>query len=95
MTLAAVIRKLYLLPVQFYRLCISPWLPDSCRHTPTCSVYCIQAVEYHGIIRGTILATWRILRCNPWGTHGYDPVPPPNFYKIRRQLRRAKLKYKH
>ncbi|MBP5503411.1 MAG: membrane protein insertion efficiency factor YidD [Bacteroidales bacterium] len=95
MNLAAVIRYIYLLPVRFYRACISPWLPDACRHTPTCSVYALQAVEYHGIIRGTLLAVWRILRCNPWGTHGYDPVPPPNFYKIRRALRRAKQKQTH
>ncbi|MCR5455630.1 MAG: membrane protein insertion efficiency factor YidD [Bacteroidales bacterium] len=70
-----IIRKAYLLPVYFYRIAISPILPNSCRHTPTCSQYCIQAVSKHGIIIGTLLAAFRILRCNPWGSHGYDPVP--------------------
>lgn len=70
-----IIRKAYLLPVYFYRIAISPILPNSCRHTPTCSQYCIQAVSTHGIIIGTLLASFRILRCNPWGSHGYDPVP--------------------
>ncbi|MBR4440321.1 MAG: membrane protein insertion efficiency factor YidD [Bacteroidales bacterium] len=93
MKLAAVIRKIYLFPVYLYRWCISPWLPDMCRHTPTCSKYCLQAVEYHGIIRGSILTAWRILRCNPWGTHGFDPVPPPGFYRIRRALRRARKNF--
>ena len=70
-----IIRKAFLLPVYFYRIAISPILPNSCRHTPTCSQYCIQAVMVHGIIIGTLLTTFRIIRCNPFGTHGYDPVP--------------------
>jgi putative membrane protein insertion efficiency factor len=68
--------KLLILPVKFYRYSISPLLPMSCRHYPTCSEYAIEALNVHGIIRGTMLAIWRILRCNPWGTSGYDPVPP-------------------
>jgi len=51
-------------------------LPNSCRHVPTCSEYAMEALKIHGIFRGSLLAVWRILRCNPWGTHGYDPVPP-------------------
>ena len=47
-----------------------------CRYTPTCSQYFIRAVQVHGAWRGFILGTWRILRCNPWGGSGYDPVPP-------------------
>lgn len=70
-----ILRKAYLLPVYFYRLAISPLLPNSCRHSPTCSQYCIQAVTQHGIIIGSLLTFFRILRCNPWGTYGYDPVP--------------------
>lgn len=46
-----------------------------CRHTPTCSQYMYEAVEIHGSIKGVYLGTKRILRCNPWGTFGYDPVP--------------------
>lgn len=47
----------------------------SCRHIPTCSNYAIEAIETHGVIKGSILAIKRIIRCNPWGTSGYDPVP--------------------
>ncbi|MBQ5404848.1 MAG: membrane protein insertion efficiency factor YidD [Bacteroidales bacterium] len=75
MKLLPLIRKIFLLPVYFYRAVISPWLPDACRHTPTCSQYCIQAVMKHGIFVGFFLAAFRILRCNPWGTSGIDNVP--------------------
>jgi len=70
-----ILKKAYLLPVYFYRACISPLLPPACRHTPTCSQYCIQAIMIHGIFVGSALTTFRILRCNPFGTHGHDPVP--------------------
>ena len=49
---------------------------SGCRYTPTCSQYFIQAVRIHGAWRGFLLGSWRILRCNPWGGSGYDPVPP-------------------
>lgn len=75
MTFQDIIRKLFLVPVYFYRACISPMLPDACRHSPTCSQYCIQAIMTHGIITGSVLTIFRLLRCAPWGTHGYDPVP--------------------
>lgn len=63
------------LPVHFYRMCISPMLPPSCRFTPTCSQYALEALRRHGPLRGTWLAIRRILRCHPWGGSGYDPVP--------------------
>lgn len=66
---------LVLLPVRFYRLFISPLIPSSCRYTPTCSEYAVQAVQKHGPVKGSWLAIKRILRCHPWGGHGYDPVP--------------------
>ncbi len=66
---------LVLLPVRFYRLFISPLIPSSCRYTPTCSEYALQAVQKHGPVKGVWLAIRRILRCHPWGGHGYDPVP--------------------
>lgn len=47
-----------------------------CRYTPSCSAYFIRAVEVHGALKGSMLGAWRILRCNPWGGSGYDPVPP-------------------
>lgn len=49
---------------------------NSCRHTPTCSQYAIEALEMHGTLKGGYLSAKRILRCNPWGSIGYDPVPP-------------------
>ena len=61
--------------VRFYQVCISPLKPPYCRFTPTCSAYAIQALRKHGPIKGSLLAIWRILRCNPWGGSGYDPVP--------------------
>ena len=63
-------------PIRFYQLTISPLLPQSCRHIPTCSSYAIEALKTHGIFKGTWLAIKRLSKCHPWGTHGYDPVPP-------------------
>ncbi len=63
------------LPIVFYQKCISPLTPPSCRFTPTCSEYAKQALKKHGPVKGLALAIWRILRCNPWGGSGYDPVP--------------------
>ena len=59
--------------VRLYQLVLSPLFPPSCRYTPTCSQYAVQALREYGALRGIILATWRILRCNPWGGHGHDP----------------------
>lgn len=61
--------------VKFYRYAISPLTMASCRFTPTCSAYSIEAIQKHGPLRGGWLSLKRILRCNPWGGHGYDPVP--------------------
>ncbi len=61
--------------ITLYKLLISPILPNSCRYTPTCSVYAIDAIKKHGSLKGGWLALKRILRCNPWGGSGYDPVP--------------------
>ncbi|MEF2644104.1 MAG: membrane protein insertion efficiency factor YidD [Paramuribaculum sp.] len=69
------IRRIFILPIRFYQLCISPMLPASCRFVPTCSQYAIEAIMKHGIFRGSYLAIRRILRCHPWGGSGYDPVP--------------------
>lgn len=64
-----------LLPICFYRHCISPFTPSSCRFTPTCSAYAMEAIRKHGPFYGLYLAVRRILRCHPWGGSGYDPVP--------------------
>ncbi len=66
---------LLIIPVKIYQLFISPMLGASCRYTPTCSEYSIQALKKHGPIKGLYLAVKRILSCNPWGGHGHDPVP--------------------
>ncbi|MDE6574091.1 MAG: membrane protein insertion efficiency factor YidD [Muribaculaceae bacterium] len=63
------------LPIYFYRSCISPLTPPSCRFTPTCSAYALEALQKHGPIKGMWLAIKRICRCHPWGGSGYDPVP--------------------
>ena len=63
------------LPIHFYRACISPMTPPTCRFTPTCSRYALEALCRHGPIRGLWLAIRRIARCHPWGGSGYDPVP--------------------
>lgn len=62
-------------PIRFYQRFISPLTPPTCRFTPTCSNYAIQAIRKHGPFKGLALAVWRIMRCNPWGGSGYDPVP--------------------
>lgn len=61
--------------VRFYQAAISPYLPSSCRYTPTCSHYTIEALQKHGLIKGGWLAIKRISSCQPWGGKGYDPVP--------------------
>ncbi|MGM9760395.1 MAG: membrane protein insertion efficiency factor YidD [Parabacteroides sp.] len=66
---------LFLLPVYFYKYFISPLTPPSCRFTPTCSEYAVQAVRKYGPFRGGWLTLKRLLRCHPWGGSGYDPVP--------------------
>ncbi|BCI63987.1 membrane protein insertion efficiency factor YidD [Coprobacter secundus] len=64
-----------LIPIYFYRACISPLKPPTCRFVPTCSEYAIQAIKKYGPLKGTYLAIKRILHCHPWGGSGYDPVP--------------------
>lgn len=62
-------------PIRFYRQFVSPLTPPSCRFTPTCSQYAIEAIQKHGPFKGLYLAIKRLLRCHPWGGSGYDPVP--------------------
>ncbi len=62
-------------PIRLYKRAVSPFLPPSCRFTPTCSTYAIEAIERHGPVRGVWLGTKRICRCQPWGGSGFDPVP--------------------
>lgn len=75
---------LLLLPVYFYKAAISPLLPASCRHVPTCSQYAIEAIKIYGPFKGLWLATRRLSKCHPWGTHGYDPVPPKGYINVKK-----------
>jgi hypothetical protein len=74
-TLRQLPRSALIALVRGYRLLLSPWVGQSCRFTPTCSAYAIEALQRHGAIVGTGLAGWRILRCNPWCHGGCDEVP--------------------
>ena len=67
--------RLLSMPVLLYRAAISPLLPPSCRFTPTCSAYALEALRRHGALKGTWLTPTRLARCHPWGGSGYDPVP--------------------
>ncbi|MEE0908288.1 MAG: membrane protein insertion efficiency factor YidD [Muribaculaceae bacterium] len=66
---------LLILPIRFYRACISPMFPPACRYVPTCSQYAIEAITKYGPVKGLWLAVKRLLRCHPWGGSGFDPVP--------------------
>ena len=66
----------FVLLVKIYQWMISPLLPKSCRFEPTCSHYTLEALKTHGLWKGGILSVKRIAKCNPWGSSGYDPVPP-------------------
>lgn len=61
--------------IRLYQGAISPYLPPSCRYTPSCSQYGVEAIQKHGAIKGGWLTMKRVCSCNPWGGHGYDPVP--------------------
>jgi putative membrane protein insertion efficiency factor len=75
-------RKALLLFIKFYKLAISPYWPGQCRYDPTCSVFAVDAIETHGALKGTWLATKRIGRCHPGRPRGYDPVPEKNVKNI-------------
>jgi uncharacterized protein len=68
-------RLLIQFALRAYKRLISPMLPHSCRFVPTCSEYAMEAVERHGAVRGSLLATWRLLRCHPFARAGVDLVP--------------------
>ena len=73
------LRKILIAPfvllVRFYQGGISPFFPPTCRYTPTCSHYTIEALQKHGLFKGGWMAAKRIISCGPWGGKGYDPVP--------------------
>lgn len=76
-TIRNLIKKVLIFLIKTYQMTLSPrFSHGSCRYTPTCSQYALEAIEIHGIFKGCLLAAWRILRCNPFSKGGCDPVPP-------------------
>lgn len=74
-------RRVVLAPLLVYQRVISPALPRRCRYEPTCSAYAVQAVERYGVLRGVVLAGWRLLRCNPFSRGGCDPVSAQRLFR--------------
>ena len=71
------------LPIRLYQRVISPALPKRCKYHPSCSAYALQAIRSYGILRGVVLAAWRLLRCNPWSHGGFDPVEQQRLFRPR------------
>ncbi len=74
-------RRAALAPIRVYQRVISPAFPRRCKYHPTCSAYAVQAIESYGILRGAVLAAWRLLRCNPFSHGGYDPVSAQTLFR--------------
>jgi len=70
-------------PIHVYRRVVSPALPARCKYYPSCSAYALQAIGTYGILRGAVLAAWRLLRCNPLSHGGYDPVSAQTLFRPR------------
>jgi uncharacterized protein len=81
------VRAALIAPIRFYQRFISPALPRRCKYHPTCSEYAVQAIRTYGVLRGLVLAVWRLLRCNPWSHGGYDPVEAQTIFRPRRRPR--------
>jgi putative membrane protein insertion efficiency factor len=79
----SLVRAIALAPIRLYQKVISPALPRRCKYEPTCSRYAVQAIERYGILRGLVLAGWRLLRCNPWSHGGFDPVEDQRLFGPR------------
>jgi putative membrane protein insertion efficiency factor len=73
-----------LAPIRLYQRFISPALPRRCKYEPTCSAYAVQAIRELGVVRGSILAAWRLARCNPFSNGGYDPVEARTLFRPKR-----------
>jgi putative membrane protein insertion efficiency factor len=79
---ARLARAIVLAPIVAYQRVISPAIPRRCKYEPTCSRYAVEAVREYGILKGLVLAGWRLLRCNPWSYGGYDPVEAQRVFRI-------------
>jgi putative membrane protein insertion efficiency factor len=69
------VKRIPLTAIGAYQRWISPSRPRRCRYEPTCSAYAVESIERFGVLRGGVLAAWRLLRCNPFSHGGFDPVP--------------------
>ncbi|MFI4978276.1 MAG: membrane protein insertion efficiency factor YidD [Solirubrobacterales bacterium] len=83
--LARVARAAVASPIVFYSRVVSPAIPRRCKYEPTCSRYAVEAIREYGILKGLVLAGWRLLRCNPWSYGGYDPVQAQRVFGIGRR----------
>ena len=81
--MARILRAIVVAPLHLYRRVISPGLPRRCRYEPTCSRYAVDAIREFGILRGLVLAGWRVLRCNPWSHGGVDEVEDQRVFRAR------------
>ena len=79
--MSAVARRIVTAPILVYQRLISPALPRRCKYEPTCSAYAAQAIARYGILRGLVLAAWRLLRCNPFSHGGFDPVEAQRLFR--------------
>jgi hypothetical protein len=77
------LRTIAIAPVRFYQRAISPGLPRRCKYHPSCSHYAVDAIRRYGILRGVVLAAWRLLRCNPWSNGGVDFVEDQKLFRPR------------
>jgi putative membrane protein insertion efficiency factor len=77
-------KRLFTAPIRLYSRFISPLLPPRCKYHPSCSAYAVQSIERFGILRGSVLAAWRLLRCNPFSHGGYDPPEAQALFGRRR-----------
>lgn len=82
--LAHVARAVLTAPIIVYSRVVSPAIPRRCKYEPTCSRYAVEAIREYGILKGLVLAGWRLLRCNPWSYGGYDPVQAQRVFGIGR-----------
>jgi putative membrane protein insertion efficiency factor len=77
------VRHVAALPIQAYRRLVSPLLGPRCKYHPTCSRYALDALREYGVVRGLVLAGWRVLRCNPWSHGGVDRVGEQRLFRVR------------
>jgi putative membrane protein insertion efficiency factor len=82
-TVARGARLVVTFPIRVYQRLISPLFGQRCRYYPSCSEYALQAIRRFGILRGLVLAGWRLLRCNPWSRGGFDPVEDQRLFRTR------------